>query len=82
MSGWFIGASSIELKLNQIYKLLVSLTSVFIVFLSMIFITQLEDNLNLVGVLDFGGSYLLGIIFSLIVTWIIPRIWKTLKLAS
>ena len=32
--------------------------------------------------LDFGGSYLLGIIFSLIVTWIIPRIWKTLKLAS
>ena len=82
MSGWFIGASSIELKLKQIYKLLVSLTSVFIVFLSMIFITQLEDNLNLVGVLDFGGSYLLGITFSLIVTWIIPRIWKTLKLAS
>ena len=82
MSGWFIGASSIELKLKQIYKLLISLTSVFIVFLSMIFITQLEDNLNLVGVLDFGGSYLLGIIFSLIVTWIIPRIWKTLKLAS
>ena len=82
MSGWFIGDSSIELKLKQIYKLLVSLTSVFIVFLSMIFITQLEDNLNLVGVLDFGGSYLLGIIFSLIVTWIIPRIWKTLKLAS
>ena len=44
--------------------------------------THLEDNLNLVGVLDFGGSYLLGIIFSLIVTWIIPRIWKTLNLAS
>ena len=82
MTGWFIGSSSIKLKLNRIYKLLVSFVSVFIVFLSMIFITRVEDNLNLVGILDFGSSYLLGIIFSLIVTWIVPRIWKTLKLAS
>ena len=82
MTGWFIGSSSIELKLNSVYKLLISLISVFIVFLSMIFITRIEDSINFEGAFDFGSSYLLGIIFSLIVTWIIPRVWKVFKLAS
>ena len=82
MTGWFIGSSSIELKLNSVNKLLISLISVFIVFLSMIFITRIEDSINFEGVFDFGSSYLLGIIFSLIVTWIIPRVWKLFKLAS
>ena len=82
MTGWFIGSSSIELKLNSVNKLLISLISVFIVFLSMIFITRIEDSINFEGVFDFGSSYLLGIIFSLIVTWIIPRVWKVFKLAS
>ena len=82
MTGWFIGSSSIELKLNSVYKLLISLISVFIVFLSMIFITRIEDSINFEGAFDFGSSYLLGIIFSFIVTWIIPRVWKVFKLAS
>ena len=82
MTGWFIGSSSIELKLNFVNKLLISLISVFIVFLSMIFITRIEDSTNFEGVFSFGSSYLLGIIFSLIVTWIIPRVWKVFKLAS
>ena len=82
MTGWFIGSSSIELKLNSVNKLLISLISVFIVFLSMIFITRIEDSTNFEGVFSFGSSYLLGIIFSLIVTWIIPRVWKVFKLAS
>ena len=82
MTGWFIGSSSIELKLNSVNKLLISLISVFIVFLSMIFITRIEDSTNFEGVFSFGSSYLLGIIFSLIVTWIIPRVWKLFKLAS
>ena len=82
MTGWFIGSSSIELKLNSVNKLLISFISVFIVFLSMIFITRIEDSTNFEGVFSFGSSYLLGIIFSLIVTWIIPRVWKVFKLAS
>tara|TARA_X000000950_G_scaffold49536_1_gene58081 strand:+ start:427 stop:1203 length:777 start_codon:yes stop_codon:yes gene_type:complete len=82
MTGWFIGSSSIELKLNFVNKLLISFISVFIVFLSMIFITRIEDSTNFEGVFSFGSSYLLGIIFSLIVTWIIPRVWKVFKLAS
>ncbi len=82
MTGWFIGSSSIELRLNFVNKLLISLISVFIVFLSMIFITRIEDSANFEGVFSFGSSYLLGIIFSLIVTWIIPRVWKVFKLAS
>ena len=82
MTGWFIGSSSIELKLNFVNKLLISFISVFIVFLSMIFISSFEDSTNFEGVFSFGSSYLLGIIFSLIVTWIIPRVWKVFKLAS
>ena len=82
MTGWLLGSSQIELKLNKINKLLVSGFSVFIVFFSMIFITRIEDSIYLEGLLGFSFSYILGISFSLIVTWIIPRIWRLLNLAS
>jgi hypothetical protein len=82
MTGWLLGSSQIELQLNKVNKLLVSGFSVFIVFFSMIFITRIEDSIYLEGLLGFSFSYILGIGFSLIVTWIIPRIWRLLNLAS
>ena len=82
MTGWLLGSSQIELQLNKVNKLLVSGFSVFIVFFSMIFITRIEDSIYLEGLLGFSFSYILGISFSLIVTWIIPRIWRLLNLAS
>ena len=82
MTGWLLGSSQIELKLNKVNKLLISGFSVFIVFFSMIFITRIEDSIYLEGLLGFSFSYILGISFSLIVTWIIPRIWRLLNLAS
>ena len=82
MTGWLLGSSQIELQLNKVNKLLVSSFSVFIVFFSMIFITRIEDSIYLEGLLGFSFSYILGISFSLIVTWIIPRIWRLLNLAS
>ena len=82
MTGWFLGSSKIELQLNSVNKLFVSIISVFMVFLSMIFITRLEDNFSLEGLLGFCFSYTLGLIFSLIVTWVIPRIWRMFNLVS
>ena len=82
MTGWLLGSSQIELQLNKVNKLLVSSFSVFIVFFSMIFIDRIEDSIYLEGLLGFSFSYILGISFSLIVTWIIPRIWRLLNLAS
>ena len=82
MTGWLLGSSQIELKLNKVNKLLISGFSVFIVFFSMIFITRIEDSIYLEGLLGFSFSYILGIGFSLIVTWIIPRIWRLFNLAS
>ena len=82
MTGWLLGSSQIELQLNKVSRFFVSSFSVFIVFLSMIFITRLEDSINLEGLLGISFRYALGISFSLIVTWIIPRIWRLLNLAS
>ena len=84
MTGWLLGSSQIELQLNKvkICIVLVSGFSVFIVFFSMIFITRLEDSIYLEGLLGLVLVTFWASVFSLIVTWIIPRIWRLLNLAS
>ena len=76
MSGWYIGSSQIILANNQIMKLLLSLISLLGVFFAMVFTTQLESSLELIGIISILYSYSLGLFFSIFVTWVIPRFWK------
>ena len=76
MSGWYIGSSQIILANNQIMKLLLSLLSLLGVFFAMVFTTQLESSLELIGIISILYSYSLGLFFSIFVTWVIPRFWK------
>ena len=80
MSGWYIGSSQIILANNQIMKLLLSLISLLGVFFAMVFTTQLESSLELIGIISIGYSYSLGLFFSIFVTWVIPRFWKMFSL--
>ncbi|MDA9636096.1 phosphatase PAP2 family protein [SAR86 cluster bacterium] len=82
MMGWFVGFSEIHLNSGKIQKFLLSSLSVLTVFVSMILITQLEANIEVEGFLGMFFSYSLGIFFSIFVTWIIPRFWKSTNLAS
>ena len=82
MTGWFIGFSEINLNSGRIKKLILSVISTGFVFVGMILITQLEANSEVQGLLGMLFSYSLGIFFSILVTWIIPRLWKFLKLAT
>ena len=80
MSGWYIGSSQIILANNQIMKLLLSLISLLGVFFAMVFTTQLESSLELLGIISILYSYSLGLFFSIFVTWVIPRFWKMFSL--
>jgi hypothetical protein len=50
--------------------------------MSLIYITQLEASIQYKGVLGIILSYLLGMIFSILVTWLIPRLLRLMRLAS
>ena len=82
MTGWFVGHSEINLASGVIKKAFLSLASLVIVFFGMVFITQFESSIQSVGPLRIIYSYSLGIFFSILVTWIIPQFWRSLKLAS
>ena len=82
MTGWFIGHSEITLAAGLIKKTFLSLASLVIVFFGMVFITQFESSIQAEGLLRVMYSYSLGLFFSILVTWIIPRFWRSLKLAS
>ena len=81
MMGWFIGSSDIHLNSGRVKKLFLSLASIVIVFIGMVSISQLEANIATTGLLGIFYSYALGLIFSILVTWIIPRFWKFFSLA-
>ena len=82
MTGWFVGHSEINLASGVIKKAFLSLASLVIVFFGMVFITQFESSIQSVGPLRIIYSYSLGIFFSILVTWIIPQFWRSLKLAT
>jgi hypothetical protein len=48
----------------------------------MVLITQIEATISATGLLGITYSYSLGILFSFLVTQVIPRFWRILKLAS
>ena len=81
MMGWFIGISDIHLNSGRVKKLFLSLASIVVVFIGMVSISQLEANIATTGLLGIFYSYALGLIFSILVTWIIPRFWKLFNLA-
>ena len=81
MMGWFIGSSDIHLNSGRVKKLFLSLASIVVVFIGMVSISQLEANIATTGLLGIFYSYALGLIFSILVTWIIPRFWKFFSLA-
>ena len=81
MMGWFIGSSDIHLNSGRVKKLFLSLASIVVVFIGMVSISQLEANIATTGLLGIFYSYVLGLIFSILVTWIIPRFWKLFNLA-
>jgi glycerophosphoryl diester phosphodiesterase len=81
MMGWFIGSSDIHLNSGRVKKLFLSLASIIVVFIGMVSISQLEANIATTGLLGIFYSYALGLIFSILVTWIIPRFWKLFNLA-
>ncbi|MDC1191175.1 phosphatase PAP2 family protein [Gammaproteobacteria bacterium] len=82
MTGWFLGASDIQLNAGKIQKFCVSTLSIVIVFFAMASIAKFESNLEVIGLLGAIYSYALGLIFSILITWILPRLWKLLKLAT
>ena len=82
MMGWFIGSSDIHLNSGRVKKLFMSLASIVVVFIGMVSISQLEANIATTGLLGIFYSYALGLIFSILVTWIIPRFWKLFNLAN
>lgn len=82
MTGWFIGFSDISLNSIGIKKLFLSIVSIGFVFIAMVLITQIEATISATGVLGITYSYILGILFSFLVTQVIPRFWRILKLAS
>lgn len=82
MTGWYLGSSNIHLNLKTIKKLFISIVSITMVFFTMIYITQLEAANNLTGITGLLISYSLGLLFAFIVTWLIPRLWKFLNMAS
>ena len=82
MTGWFVGLSNISLISRQPFKrFFISILATAIVFMSLIYITQLEQSIQIKGMLGTISSYLLGMIFSILVTWLIPRLLRSIRLA-
>ncbi len=82
MTGWYIGSSNIIFISNQAINLILSICSIAGVFFAMVFITQLENSLELSGFISILFSYSLGLFFSILVTWVIPRFWNLFNLAK
>lgn len=82
MTGWFIGASNINIISNPVKKLLISIFVVCTVFFLLIVITKIESEIINAGLLGFIFSYILGMTFSIVVTWVIPRLLRLARLAS
>ena len=81
MTGWYIGSSNINLINNKLINLCLSIGSIGVVFFAMVTLTNLADNISH-SVVNSLFIYTLGILFSFIVTYVIPRIWILLGLAS
>ena len=82
MTGWFVGFSNISLTSQPFKRLFLSILATALVFISLIYITQLEQGIQFKGLLGIILSYLLGMIFSILVTWLIPRLLRSMRLAS
>ena len=82
MTGWFIGASNINVISNPVKKLLTSIFAILIVFFLLIVITKIESGIGTAGLFGFITSYCLGMTFSILVTWVIPRFLRLARLAS
>ena len=82
MTGWFVGSSNISLISQSFKRFFLSISATAIVFMLLIYITQLEAGIQFKGVLGIILSYLLGMIFSILVTLLIPRLLRLMRLAS
>jgi len=82
MTGWFIGASNINIISNPVKKLLISIFVVCTVFFLLTVITKIESEIINAGLFGFIFSYILGMTFSIVVTWVIPRLLRLARLAS
>ena len=82
MTGWFIGASNTNIISNPVKKLLISIFVVCTVFFLLIVITKIESEIINAGLFGFIFSYILGMTFSIVVTWVIPRLLRLARLAS
>ena len=82
MTGWFVGSSNISLISQSFKRFFLSISTTAIVFMLLIYITQLEAGIQFKGVLGIILSYLLGMIFSILVTLLIPRLLRLMRLAS
>ena len=82
MTGWFLGSSNLSLISISFKRFLVSILLTSIVFISLIFIIQVEQVIQFNGWFGIVVSYLLGMTFSILVTWLIPRLMKIMRLAS
>ena len=80
MFGWYVFASDIEINKSELIKIPVVLISTILVFITMMVISNINEAITVQGIIGVLVSYVLGIIFSLIVTWLIPTIWTKLKL--
>ena len=74
--GWFLGFSLLSLKDNSVTNFILSLISIGMVFIAMLATTSLAKSFDSQGFFDFIVVYILGLIFSLFITYFIP---KTLK---
>ena len=80
MFGWYVFASKIEINKSDFVKIPVVLISTMLVFITMITISNINEAISVEGISGVLASYVLGIIFSFIVTWLIPKTWTKLKL--
>ena len=80
MFGWYVFASKIEMNKPEFVKIPVVLISTVLVFITMIAISNINEAITIQGISGVLASYVLGITFSFIVTWLIPNTWTKLKL--
>ena len=80
MFGWYVFASKIEINKPEFVKIPVVLISTVLVFITMIAISNINEAITIQGISGVLASYVLGITFSFIVTWLIPNTWTKLKL--
>ena len=65
---------------SEFIKIPVVLVSTILVFITMIVISNINEAITAQGISGVLASYVLGVTFSLIVTWLIPNFWNKLKL--